>query len=192
MSEARSAWNSHRVPGAPCVNHKPKGGIDTSRGSTGGIEHPTAAESNRPTGTSIIMAILETDSAVPGCIGRKAHGVGGHVITAQPTRAEVESLADAACQELLVKMSHVMAAEGEMKLWTERGRNGFGRFILNTSSSSASSQRRISEADVRRLAADVRAAILRRATVIDAAAIKVLVAIRPSGTGFSIRVSVDY
>lgn len=138
------------------------------------------------------MVMSETDGVARGCTGFKADGFGGHVNTAQAIRAEIESLADAASQEILVKIDQIMAAESEIRLWACRDGNGFGRFVLNTSTSSDRRQQSPSSARIRQLAAEVKAKILARSSSIDSAARKVTVTIRPQGERIDIGISVDY
>jgi hypothetical protein len=149
---------------------------------------------------------LRTDRVDCGCVqpaidggdsdgqhaGSDAFGFGGHVITAQTILADIQNLADGASREILVKADQVAIAEGEIRLWTCREGKGFGRFVLNPSTSSDRRQHRLAQAQVQHLATEVKAKILARAASIDSAARKVTITIRPQGAGFDIGITVDY
>jgi hypothetical protein len=110
----------------------------------------------------------------------------------QVISSESEQLADAFSQEILVKSDLVCTAEGEITLSAHRTDSGFGRVVLNTSTSSARRELRSDSANVRRLAADVRAKIQARAVSIDAATRKVTVTIHQRRAGYDIVVTISY
>jgi hypothetical protein len=114
------------------------------------------------------------------------------VIATQVISSECEQLADAFSQEILVKADLVSTSEGEITLSSHRMDGKFGRIVLNTSTSSARRELRVDRANIRQLAAGVRAKIQARASGIDSAARKVTVAIHPRRQGYDIEVIISY
>lgn len=114
------------------------------------------------------------------------------MVETQVATVESQRLADAFGQEIQVKAELIAASEGQIELTAHRESSGFERIVVNTSTSSARRQPRFTAAQIRRLAMDVRAAILAHSFSISDSARKVTVTIHARHAGFSIDVVVSY